>query len=120
VISSGLARTNDQRSVLLSWFITFKIQDSCGRHSVTKNLRITSNLLAPWAKLAVNGSVQHVYEVHPRKDNRGFDLVSDVLPFGRLWYGEPECDPATQSDMRSTTARHIDAAIRGKARGMPA
>jgi hypothetical protein len=25
----------------------------------------------------------HVYEVRPRKDRRGFDLISDVLPFGR-------------------------------------
>ena len=31
----------------------------------------------------------HVYEVRPRKDKRGADLISDVLPFGRLWYGEP-------------------------------
>ncbi len=30
----------------------------------------------------------HVYEVRPRKDKRGVDLISDVLPFGRLWYGE--------------------------------
>jgi hypothetical protein len=30
-----------------------------------------------------------VYEVRPRKDKRGFDLISDALPFGRLWYGEP-------------------------------
>jgi len=30
----------------------------------------------------------HVYEIHPRKDKRGVDLISDVLPFGRLWYGE--------------------------------
>jgi hypothetical protein len=30
-----------------------------------------------------------VYEVRPRKDHRGFDLISDALPFGRLWYGEP-------------------------------
>ncbi len=30
-----------------------------------------------------------VYEVRPRSDKRGFDLVSDALPFGRLWYGEP-------------------------------
>jgi hypothetical protein len=29
------------------------------------------------------------YEVRPRKDKRGFDLISDVLPFGRLWYGGP-------------------------------
>ena len=33
---------------------------------------------------------QHVYEVRPRKDHRGADLISDVLPFGRLWYGEPD------------------------------
>jgi hypothetical protein len=30
-----------------------------------------------------------VYEVHPRKDKRGVDLISEALPFGRLWYGEP-------------------------------
>jgi hypothetical protein len=31
----------------------------------------------------------HAYEVRPRKDHRGVDLISDALPFGRLWYGEP-------------------------------
>ena len=31
----------------------------------------------------------HLYEVRPRKDKRGVDLISDALPFGRLWYGEP-------------------------------
>jgi hypothetical protein len=30
-----------------------------------------------------------VYEVRPRKDHRGVNLISDVLPFGRLWYGGP-------------------------------
>ncbi len=29
-------------------------------------------------------SSQHVYEVRPRKDNRGVDLIFDALPFGRL------------------------------------
>ena len=24
----------------------------------------------------------HLYEVRPRKDKRGFDLISDALPFG--------------------------------------
>ena len=33
-------------------------------------------------------STMHVYEVRPRKDLRGVDLISDVLPFGRLWYGD--------------------------------
>ena len=32
---------------------------------------------------------QNVYEVRPGNDKRGLDLISDVLPFGRLWYGEP-------------------------------
>jgi hypothetical protein len=30
----------------------------------------------------------HTYEVRFRKDYRGVDLISDVLPVGRLWYGE--------------------------------
>jgi hypothetical protein len=30
-----------------------------------------------------------LYEVRPRKDHRGVDLISDVLPFGGLWYAEP-------------------------------
>ena len=31
----------------------------------------------------------HTYEVRPRKDKRGVDLISDALPFGRLWYDGP-------------------------------
>jgi hypothetical protein len=31
----------------------------------------------------------HEYEVRPRKDHRGVKLISDALPFGRLWYVEP-------------------------------
>jgi len=29
------------------------------------------------------------FEPLARKDKRGVDLISDALPFGRLWYGEP-------------------------------
>ena len=32
----------------------------------------------------------HSYEVQPRKDKRDFDLISDAMPFGGLWYGEPD------------------------------
>jgi len=32
----------------------------------------------------------HTYEVRPRKDHRGVDLISDALPFGRLWYDRPD------------------------------
>jgi hypothetical protein len=32
-------------------------------------------------------SAIHEYEIRPREDKRFFDLISDALPFGRLWYG---------------------------------
>jgi hypothetical protein len=28
----------------------------------------------------------YVYEVRPRRNKGGFDLISDALPFGRLWH----------------------------------
>jgi hypothetical protein len=31
----------------------------------------------------------HVCEMRPRKGHRGVDLISDALPFGRLWYDGP-------------------------------
>jgi len=32
----------------------------------------------------------HTYEVSSRNDKRGVDLISDMLPFGRLWYTKPD------------------------------
>ena len=32
----------------------------------------------------------HVYEIRPHRDRRGIDLISDVLPFARLWYTKPD------------------------------
>jgi hypothetical protein len=31
----------------------------------------------------------HVDELRPRKDHRGVDLISDALPFDRLWCDGP-------------------------------
>ena len=31
----------------------------------------------------------HIYEIRPCKHKRGVDLISDVLPSGRLSYGGP-------------------------------
>jgi hypothetical protein len=45
----------------------------------------------------------HSYELRPRKDHRGVDLISDALPFGGLWYLEV----AMQSATRSSTAAHM-------------
>jgi hypothetical protein len=30
-----------------------------------------------------------ILSTRPRRDHRGVDLISDALPFGRLWYSEP-------------------------------
>jgi hypothetical protein len=50
----------------------------------------------------------HIYEVRPRKDGCGVDLISDALPFGRLWYDTP--DHAIGYAMHSS--RSHDAVIR--------
>ena len=44
--------------------------------------------LHPWLNSHLRESVR-VYEVRPRKDKRGVDLISDALPYGGLWDGEP-------------------------------
>jgi hypothetical protein len=44
------------------------------------------SIVAPMA--STNPTRVHVYEVRPRKDHRGVDLISDALPFGWMWYGE--------------------------------
>ena len=51
---------------------------------------------------------QHVYKVRRRKDHRGVDLISDALPFGRLWYTEVD-DAIGYANHRS---RSHDAVIR--------
>jgi hypothetical protein len=35
-------------------------------------------------------SPQDVYEVCPRKNQDGFDLISDRLPYGPIWYAGPD------------------------------
>jgi hypothetical protein len=51
----------------------------------------------------------HVYKVRPRKDHRGVDLISDALPFGRLWYGEPNAasNAASYAKFRSRSDRAV-------------
>jgi len=51
---------------------------------------------------------RHCYEIRPRKDHRGVDLISDALPFGGLWYTKPD-DAVEYAKFRS---RSHDAVIR--------
>jgi hypothetical protein len=52
-----------------------------------------------------------IYEVRPRKDRRGVDLISNALPFGRLWYGEPDA-VANAIGYAKFRSRSHDAVIR--------
>ena len=49
-----------------------------------------------------------LYDIRPREDKRGFDLISDALPFGQLWYDTP--DNAVGYAMQSSHSH--DAVIR--------
>jgi hypothetical protein len=85
--------------------MTFCVRDGKAKHSRRKvgNVetldRISRNALSPVTPIttvtlmASNASSgpgdMHAYEVRPRKDHRGVDLISDALPFGGLWYGGP-------------------------------
>ena len=53
----------------------------------------------------------HAYEVRPRKDRRGVDLISEALPFGRLWYAEPNA-AANAIGYVMYSSRSHDAVIR--------
>jgi hypothetical protein len=44
---------------------------------------------------------QDVCEIRPRKDRDGFDLVSDRLRYGPIWYADP-MQSAARSRTRST------------------
>jgi hypothetical protein len=55
--------------------------------------------------------MHHIDEIRPRKDKRGVDLISDALPFGRLWYGEPDA-VSNAVDYATFRSRSHDAVIR--------
>jgi len=55
--------------------------------------------------------MMHAYEVRPRKDKCGIDLISDALPFGRLWYAQPNAI-SNAIDYAKFFSRSHDAVIR--------
>jgi hypothetical protein len=48
----------------------------------------------------------HAYEVRPRSDKCGVDLISDVLPFGRLWYDGPDAVSNAIGDAKFRSSSH--------------
>jgi len=53
----------------------------------------------------------HVYEIRPRADKRGVDLISDAIPYSPLWYRGPNAirDAIDHAKLRS---RSHDVVIR--------
>jgi hypothetical protein len=58
-------------------------------NSISISVHLGSRCLA---RLPLQSTAVHsvdAYEVRPRKDKRGVDLISNALPFGGLWYAGP-------------------------------
>ena len=53
----------------------------------------------------------HVYEIRPRGDKHGIDLISDVLPYSPLWYAGPNAISNAISFAKFNGGSH-DAVIR--------
>jgi len=52
-------------------------------------------------------SSQHVYEVRPRKDRRGIDLIGEQLPLGVLWFEGPDAIEDAVNYARSFSYSHL-------------
>ena len=68
----------------------------------------------PIAATASSFSRHTFTKFEPRKDHRGVDLVSDALPVGRLWYGEPKAarNAVGYAKFRSRSHRSCDPRLR--------
>jgi hypothetical protein len=53
----------------------------------------------------------HIYEIRPRADKHGIDLISDVLPYSPLWYAGPNAISNAISFAKFNSGSH-DAVIR--------
>ena len=51
-------------------------------------------------------AIKHVYEVRPRINNRGVDLICDVRSFGRLWYDGPNAASDTVDYAKHRSRSH--------------
>jgi hypothetical protein len=51
-------------------------------------------------------SSQHVYEIRPRKDGCGIDLIGERLPLGVLWFEGPDAIEDAVNYARSCSYPH--------------
>jgi hypothetical protein len=53
-----------------------------------------------------DSSSQHIYEIRPRKDRRGIDLIGERLPLGVLWFEGPDAIEDAVNYARSFSQPH--------------
>src|SRR5206468_12409243 len=82
-MSASLA-TNDSEKT-----DSVRLENGAEAHRKRDRLTISVPSLTIEFNMKTPADSMHVYEVRPRKDQRGVDLISDALPFRHLWYVEP-------------------------------
>jgi hypothetical protein len=83
------------------------MENSCFGNGVKlRYMGVSTHLTNRWSQ-PLAASSQHVYNVRPRKDKRGVNLISDVLPFGRIraststWNDTSPAPPSSSSSAAS-------------------
>jgi len=59
------------------------------RHVLKASINLVQQCWPKPNRLNHSTTYIHVYEIRPRADNHGFDLISDALPYSPLWYRGP-------------------------------
>jgi len=86
---------------------SWRIQLSNTAKRERKRTRHTYTLVIETRMLPKRRTIQSfTYEVRPRKDKRGVDVISDALPFGRLCGTASQTQSAMQSATQAFTAAH--------------
>jgi hypothetical protein len=106
----GLAREQNER-VWGSQLSSLKLSSRSSRNAKLRPISKRKLSSFPRSFKVRSETDRHVYEVIPRKDKRGVDLISDALPFGPLWYGEPNAVSNTIGYAMHCSRSH-DAVIR--------
>jgi hypothetical protein len=76
--------------------------------SLESSLKAKLRMIRPAARPTVS---THLYEVRPRADKHGVDLISDVLQFSPLWFAGPNATRNAIGYAKSHSLSH-DAVIR--------
>src|SRR5262249_18957457 len=59
------------------------------RHALKASINLVQERWTKPSRLKHSTTSIHIYEIRPRAAKRGFDLISDALPYSPLWYRGP-------------------------------